>query len=175
MSEPVDPDEVIPPSRQSDRPHRSEHSAAAHIVARWFDELFKIPGTNQRIGLDPLISLVPGVGDFISSFASFVVLLEAVRLGVGFSVIVHMAFNIVVNALLDMIPGAGPALSIFFRSNSRNLELLRRWQAGQHRRVRRGSRITVALIVLFCFLVLAALVAVWIYYFGLLAHWLGWT
>ncbi len=175
MSEPVDPDEVIPPSRRSDGPPHAQHSAAAHIVARWFDELFKIPGTNQRIGLDPLISLVPGIGDIISSFASFVVLLEAVRLGVSFAVIVHMAFNIVVNALLDMIPGAGPALSIFFRSNTRNLELLRRWQAGQHRQVRRGSRIQVALIVTFCFLVLVALVAVWVYLFGKLAHWLGWT
>ncbi|MDB6140488.1 MAG: hypothetical protein JWO94_3560 [Verrucomicrobiaceae bacterium] len=171
MSEPVDADEVIPPSSRgkgvpltAPGATASEKHATARIIARWLDELFPIPGTTFRVGLDPIISLVPGVGDIISSSVSFVVMLEAVRTGVSLSVIMRMAFNMIVNALLDMIPGAGPAASIFFKSNSRNLELLRRWQAGQHREVRRGSRLLLTLIVCLCFLVLMALMAVWAFY-----------
>ncbi|MDB6120472.1 MAG: hypothetical protein JWO08_4253 [Verrucomicrobiaceae bacterium] len=170
MNESVDADEIIPPSRKKGVPltapgsNPREKHAAARIIARWLDELFTIPGTKFRIGLDPIIALIPGVGDIISSSVSFVVILEAVRTGVSISVILRMAFNMIVNALLDMIPGAGPAASIFFRSNSRNLELLHRWQAGQHKQVRRGSRLLLSLIVGVCFLMLLALMAVWAFY-----------
>ena len=170
MSQPLDADEVIPPSRRTGVPLTApgttshEKHATARIIARWLDELFPIPGTTFRIGLDPIISLIPGVGDIISSSVSFVVVLEAVRIGVSLSVILRMAFNMIVNALLDMIPGAGPAASIFFKSNSRNLELLHRWQAGQHKEVRHGSRLLLTFIVCACFLVLISLMAVWAFY-----------
>jgi len=171
MSQPIDADEVIPPSaRKNGRPSAPgraadhEKHAAARIVARWLDELFPIPGTRFRIGLDPIISLIPGIGDIISSSISFVVVLEAMRIGVSYSVILRMGFNMVVNAVLDMIPGAGPAASIFFKSNSLNLELLHRWQMGEHHQVRRGSRLMLAGIACACFLVLLALIAVWTFY-----------
>ncbi len=154
---------------------KNEKHATARIIARWLDELFPIPGTTFRVGLDPIIALIPGVGDIISSSVSFVVMLEAVRTGVSISVILRMAFNMIVNALLDMIPGAGPAASIFFKSNSRNLELLHRWQAGQHNQVRRGSRLLLSAIVCVCFLVLIALMAVWAFYAWTFAKLFGFT
>ena len=170
MSQPIDADEVIPPSaRGQARPYapgKTDHErhATARIIAHWLDELFPIPGTRIRIGLDPIISLVPGIGDIISSSVSFVVILEAMRIGVSFSVILHMAFNMVVNALLDMIPGAGPIASIFFRSNSLNLELLHKWQTGQHRKVKRGSRLMLAGVTCVCFLMLLVLMTAWAFY-----------
>jgi len=181
MNQPVDADEIIPPSRKTGLPvtppgsTKQEKHAAARIIARWLDELFTIPGTKFRVGLDPIIALVPGVGDIISSSISFVVMLEAVRTGVSISVILRMAFNMIVNALLDMIPGAGPAASIFFKSNSRNLELLHRWQAGEHKQVRRGSRLLLSAIVCVCFVALVALMGVWTFYIWALAKLLGIT
>jgi hypothetical protein len=166
MSAPIDADEVIPPSpRKKGQPFapgpvdREKH-AGARIVAHWLDELFPVPGTRFRIGLDPIISLVPGIGDIISSGISFVVILEAMRIGVSYSVILRMAFNMAINALLDMIPGAGQFASIFYKSNSMNLELLHRWQIGEHHKVRRGSRLMLAGIVCTCFLILLALIGV---------------
>ena len=180
MSQPVDADEIIPPSQQKgpklSAPGADDHErhATARIIARWLDELFHIPGTKISMGLDPLLSVIPGVGDIISSSVSFVVMLEAIRLRVPLTVIAHMAFNIVVNALLDMIPGAGSMASIFFKSNSRNLELLQRWHAGEHREVKRRSGFVLSLIVGVCFLMLLALLAVWTFYAWALLHWLGW-
>ncbi len=174
-----EPDEVIPPfsSRRgvrvpSGRTDEERH-AMARIAARWLDELFPIPGTRFRIGLDPIISLIPGVGDVISSSISFVVILEAMRIGVSYSVILHMAFNMAVNALLDMIPGAGQVASVFFHSNSMNLRLLHRWQNEPHKHVRRGSRLMLLGIVSVCFLLLLALVAVWTFYVWTAAKVLG--
>ena len=126
------------------------------------------------MGLDPLLSFIPGVGDIISSSVSFVVMIEAIRQRVSLTVITHMAFNIIVNALLDMIPGVGTAATIFFKSNSRNLDLLHRWQAGQHRQVKRRSNLLLGLIVGSCARVLMALMAVWTFYVWKLAHWFGW-
>ena len=180
MSEPLDADEIIPPSRSKKIPFAEpeekdeSHQAVAQIVAHWLDELFHIPGTKIKVGLDPIISLIPGIGDIITSSVSFVVMLEAVRQRVPLSTIIHMGFNVVVNALMDMVPGAGPAVSIFFRSNSRNLELLNRWKAGEHRQVRSQSRWVVGLVVCMCFLMLLALLSVWVMYVLVFAHWMGW-
>lgn len=166
MSKPLEPDEVIPPSSQ--RPpikapgdDANERDATAKIVARWLDELLQIPGTKFRIGLDPLIAFIPGIGDFLSSSVSAVVILESVRKGVAFSVVFRMGLNMVINALFDAIPGIGPFFSAFFKSNSRNLMLLQRWQEGDHQAVKRSSRIVLlCVVVLFCLCVALALL-VW--------------
>ena len=174
MNQPIEPDEVIPPSEQ--RPpfkapgdNANDRDATAKIVARWLDELLQIPGTKFKIGLDPLIAFIPGVGDFLSSSVSAVVILESVRKGVAFSVIFRMGLNMIVNALFDAIPGVGPFFSAFFKSNSRNLTLLQRWQEGEHQAVKRSSRfIMLTVVALFC-LCIALSALVWgIYLWGLM-------
>jgi len=166
MSQPLEPDEVILPSSQ--RPPikapgdtANERDATAKIVARWLDELLQIPGTKFKIGLDPLIAFIPGIGDFLSSSVSAVVILESVRKGVAFSVIFRMGLNMVINALFDAIPGVGPFFSAFFKSNSRNLMLLQRWQEGEHQAVRRSSRIVLLCVVVLFSLCVALAILVW--------------
>src|SRR6478752_5437544 len=61
-------------------------SEASRIVAQWMDELIRIPGTNIRIGLDPIIGLFPGVGDFLASSVGLVTITEGVRTGVPVAV-----------------------------------------------------------------------------------------
>jgi len=135
--------EVLPPDRggRAPRGKDAEHaSEAARIVAHWMDEFIRIPGTKVRVGLDPIIGLIPGIGGLLSSSVSLVVLLEAVRNGVAPSVLARMGVNILFNELLDAVPVVGDAASVFFRSNSKNLELLNRWKEGQKAEVKRGSR-----------------------------------
>jgi hypothetical protein len=174
MSAPIDADEIIPPS--SKQPHlrppgtgEHERHVTARIIARWLDELIRIPGTNFKIGLDPLIAFVPGIGDFLSSSVSAVVIVESVRKGVAASVIMRMGLNMVINALFDVIPVVGPVLSAFFKSNTRNLTLLRRWQEGEHQAVKRSSRVVMLVVVGLFGLCIALSVLVWgIYFWGLL-------
>ena len=108
------------------------------LVARLMDEAFVIPGTKIRFGLDPLIGLLPGFGATASAAVSLALIALSSRRRVPKIVLARMALNVLLNAALDAVPVAGDALSIFFRSNSRNYELLRK-HAGTARATTRGD------------------------------------
>lgn len=134
-----------------------EASEVSRILARWLDNWIRIPGTNFKIGLDPIVSLFPGIGDFFASSAGAVILLEGVRQRVSLFVLAHMGVNMLINAALNLIPGLGAIGSAFYKSNARNLQLIRRWQEGQTKQVRRGS----IYFLLALLLVFAAIIALW--------------
>lgn len=102
------------------------------FVARLMDELFVIPGTRIRFGLDPIISLLPAFGSTASAVVSIVLIGLSARRGVPKIVLVHMATNVLINTALDSVPVVGDVVSIFYRSNARNYELLQK-HAGQTR------------------------------------------
>lgn len=108
------------------------------LVARLMDEVFVIPGTSIRFGLDPIIGLLPGLGGTASAVVSLALLAMSARLRVPKVVLARMAANILINAGLDAVPVVGDVLTIFFRSNTRNHELLRR-HAGTARPTSRGD------------------------------------
>lgn len=138
--------EVLPAKGRVD-PSNDEKQVESEIsknVAHWLDELIRIPGTNIRIGLDPIIGLFPGVGDLIASSMGMILLLEGVRLKVPVSVLFRMGLNVLVNDAVGSIPGIGDLFSAFFKSNSRNVKLLNRWKAGDQASVRKGSRVFLA-------------------------------
>ena len=108
------------------------------LVARLMDEVFTIPGTKIRFGLDPLIGLLPGLGATASAAVSLVLIALSSRRRVPKVVLARMALNVLINAGLDAVPVVGDALSIFFRSNARNYELLRK-HAGTARATTRGD------------------------------------
>jgi hypothetical protein len=116
------------------------------LVARLMDDIFVIPGTGIRFGLDPLISLLPAFGATASAGVSLVLIALSARRGVPKIVLARMATNVVINAALDSVPVLGDALSIFFRSNARNYELLQK-HAGQSRASTTGDWIFLASLV----------------------------
>ena len=118
--------EVLPPES------RSKPRSSVETILRWLalimDELLRVPGTRFRVGLDPIIGLIPGIGDTASAITSALVLFHAARNGVPKVLLARMAANILINELIGIIPGVGDAFSFWFKSNSRNYELLRRHQ-----------------------------------------------
>jgi hypothetical protein len=94
------------------------------LIARLMDDAFVIPGTKVRFGLDPLIGLIPALGATASSFVSLVLIFLSARRGVPKIILARMAVNVLANAAIDSVPIVGDILSIFFRSNARNYELL---------------------------------------------------
>ena len=102
------------------------------------DEAFVIPGTNIRFGLDPVIGLLPGLGGTASAMVSLALIAMSARLRVPKVVLARMAANVVINAGLDALPVVGDVLTIFFRSNTRNHELLRK-HAGTAQPASRGD------------------------------------
>lgn len=116
--------EVLPPE-SSDR-----KDEFARLLAYILDDLIPIPGTKYRIGLDPLIGLIPGLGDTSTAALSSVILVHAVRAGVPRVVLVRMALNILINSILGALPGIGDLFSAWFKSNQQNYRLLKRHSAG---------------------------------------------
>lgn len=166
----IEVDEVLPPdptgpaSRDRDPDVRNETS---RILAWWLDEFIRIPGTKFRIGLDPIIAFVPFVGDFLASSAGVVILIEAARNGVSIPVLARMGLNMLVNTFLDLLPGVGPFLSAFFKSNTRNLHLLHRWQSGQQTAVKRGTWQLLLFVAFLGLLGVALWIALWMLYISM--------
>ncbi len=133
MSVPEKP--PIPPAEEIEvevLPPAESESPLLRFVAVLMDDLFVIPGTQTRIGLDPILGLFPGFGDTSANFISAVALLETVKKGLPKIVLARMALNILVNALIGSIPILGDAFSVWFKSNKRNYELLRRHARSGH-------------------------------------------
>jgi hypothetical protein len=94
-------------------------------VSRVLDDLVPIPGTNQRIGLDPIIGLIPWVGDLLSAAVGFWLIAEAARFRIPSVVLVRMVLNTTVDLVAGAIPLLGDIFDVVSRSNRRNLELFR--------------------------------------------------
>lgn len=95
-------------------------------LARLLDSEFRLPGTRWRIGLDPLIGLVPGVGDAASAAISLWLIAEAGRLGVPSGTLLKMLLNLLVDTTAGSIPVLGDVFDAGYKANLRNLELLER-------------------------------------------------
>ena len=99
--------------------------AMADLLAKILDTTVKIPGTPFYLGLDPLLGLIPGIGDLLANLMGTVILGLAARLQVPQIVIARMSLNLLINGTVGAIPVAGDLFSVWFRSHARNADLLR--------------------------------------------------
>jgi hypothetical protein len=96
-------------------------------VRRWarvFDSAFRIPGTEIRFGLDPILGLFPGLGDVVSPIFSVVLLWHGARLRVPKIVLARMVFNALIDVAVGIIPGLGDLFDFAWKANSWNLALI---------------------------------------------------
>ena len=95
-------------------------------MERLLEGLFTIPGTNRKVGLDVLLDIIPVGGSVIAAVMGSYLAWEARNLGMPKHAIVRMAGNIGVDALLGAIPLVGAIPDFFFRSNTRNLKIIKK-------------------------------------------------
>lgn len=100
-------------------------------LSRYLDRLFRVPGTGWRFGLDAIIGLIPNVGDTLTSLASYYILFAGVRYGVPKITLLRMAFNIGLDYLVGSIPFIGDAFDFFWKSNQKNMDLIRTRATGK--------------------------------------------
>jgi hypothetical protein len=93
-------------------------------IARVFDDFMRIPGTDFRIGLDPILGALPGVGDVISAGLSLYLVLEAARLGVSFTTLLRMIANVSIDVVGGSLPIVGGIIDAVWKANKRNIELV---------------------------------------------------
>lgn len=102
-----------------------QKAKTSKFIAYLLDECIRIPGTQIRIGLDPILGLVPGGGETVSSVVGAFLLADASRRGIPFRTLFKMGGNLLVNATIGALPGVGDLFSAWFKSNSRNFDLMR--------------------------------------------------
>ncbi|MHA6512419.1 DUF4112 domain-containing protein [Tessaracoccus sp. Z1128] len=90
------------------------------------DDLVQVPGTKVRVGLDPVLSLIPWAGTAVGAVFGGVVLVDAIRLRAPLPVLTRMVGNSVLDWLVGMVPFIGAFFDVAFRSNKKNLRLLNR-------------------------------------------------
>jgi len=93
---------------------------------------FTLPGTSQKFGLDVMLDLIPVVGDAVAAAMGAWIVWEASNLGMSKWHIARMSGNVGVDFLLGLIPWVGAIPDFFFRSNTRNLRIVKRWLDKHH-------------------------------------------
>ena len=107
-------------------------SDVAHVrqrieaMEKLLERTFVIPGTKQTIGLDVILDLIPVGGDFIGAAMGLYMVWEARNLKMPGSAMLRMLGNVGFDWLLGLIPFVGAIPDFFFRSNSRNLRIIKR-------------------------------------------------
>ena len=135
----------------------------ARALARALDSAVRIPGTGFGVGLDPIIGLIPGVGDIAGGVLSGYIVLVAVRAGASSSVVARMVSNVALDSLLGTVPVVGDLFDFGWKANTRNVDLLQQ-HIEQPAAARRASRATIAAL-----LAALALTLVGVVYLGAVA------
>lgn len=116
------------------------------LVASVLDDAIRVPGTDIRFGIDPLIGLVPGIGDLLGGVASAYIILEAARVGAPASVLARMAVNVGIDTLVGSVPLVGDLFDFAWKSNARNVKLLAGHIEAPTRTRRASTAVVVALL-----------------------------
>ena len=128
--------------------------ALAHLL----DDSIPLPG-GYRIGFDPIIGLIPGLGDAIGALVSAYIINKARSLGAPRSILMRMTGNVFTEAIIGAIPFVGDLFDAAFKANTRNLALLAEYQLDPIG-IRRSSRLFVFGFSLLLALVVIAMVAI---------------
>ena len=94
------------------------------LVARLLDDAIPIPGTDYRIGIDPLVGAAPGAGDVVTGLISLYIVAESARLGVSYQTLLKMLLNVSLDVGGGSIPVLGTVFDVAWKSNKRNVRLL---------------------------------------------------
>ena len=135
-------------------------------VASVMDDKFRIPGTNFRFGLDPILNLIPFAGDVSGFVVSAALLYVMAKNGVSRKVLILMAINISVDAAVGAIPLLGQVSDFYIKANTRNINLLKEhYHEGKHTGSGNGI---IAILLIVLFIVISAI----LYISYLALHWL---
>jgi hypothetical protein len=107
-------------------PQRESEVQRLERLARLLDSSIEVPGTKLTVGVDPLLGLIPGVGDALSLVASVYIVAMGSRLGVPRRTVWRMGLNVAVDAVVGSIPVLGDLFDAGFKANTRNVALIRR-------------------------------------------------
>jgi hypothetical protein len=131
-------------------------------VAQLWDSAIRIPGTSIKLGLDPLVGLVPGVGDAVGALVASYIVLEAARFDLPASTLLRMLANVAIDALLGSVPLLGDVFDVAWKANLKNVALIEHHLADPHGAVRASRSWLIVVIVSLVLLAALGIAAGWL-------------
>jgi hypothetical protein len=110
---------------KSEAPSQEAALRRMQTVANALDTAFVIPGTKQRVGIDAIVGLIPGLGDILTTILSSYIIWEAKNLGVSKFALSRMLANLGIHAAVGSLPLVGDVFDALFRVNQRNMRIVR--------------------------------------------------
>jgi hypothetical protein len=107
-------------------PAQEQRIAALRHMARLLDSKYQVPGTSYRFGLDPILGLVPGIGDLISPLFTIALLWQSHDLNLPPVVQLRMLFNVAIDTVIGIVPIVGDLFDFAWKANDMNMALLDR-------------------------------------------------
>ena len=142
------------------RTPRSEKLKWVEHMVKIMDNQFRLPGTNFRFGLDPILGLFPVVGDLASFAISASLVMTMARYGASGKLVVLMLLNIVLDTVIGSIPILGNLFDFAFKANERNVRMLRaHYEEGKYQGS--GKNILIAVVIAVVVLFILLLWALW--------------
>ena len=127
-------------------PRQAQGLEALRKVAQLLDSAFVVPGTSYRVGLDPILGLLPGLGDLVSPLFTIGILWQARDLAIPRVVLLRMISNVAIDSLLGVVPVVGDLFDFAWKANTMNMALLER-HAQEERPASAGDWLFVGLMV----------------------------
>ena len=106
-----------------------KHLKLARKLSKLMDEQFSVLGF--KFGIDPIVGLMPGIGDAITVSTSVYIIWIAYKIGVSQKTIFMMIFYTLIDFVTGLIPGAGDIIDFFWKANVRNLKLIEKYYQGE--------------------------------------------
>ncbi|MBB6463225.1 DUF4112 domain-containing protein [Flammeovirga kamogawensis] len=138
-------------------------------ISSIMDEAVRIPGTKLSFGLDPIIGIIPGVGDTLSIIISGISLYTVARNGIPARLIMAMTFNLIIDYLVGLIPGVGDFIDFFYKANRNNTQLLIKYYEKNPEAINNVQKSSTGLIIFasLMFLIILGVVGVCFYFIKL--------
>ncbi|MEB3830647.1 DUF4112 domain-containing protein [Phormidium sp. CCY1219] len=106
------------------RDPNTNHLRRLRTLSRLLDSAITIPGTRYRVGLDPLLGLLPAGGDIAGALVSAYIVFAAAQMGVPRNSLLQMVYNILLETLVGTVPVLGDLFDVAWKANLKNMELL---------------------------------------------------
>jgi hypothetical protein len=172
LSEP----EIIPPGARAGRSASGASGSALRgmsnenldQLARVLDDIFQIPGTSIRFGLDALIGLIPGVGDLVTGVASFLIIFSAWERGLPRVTLARMVANVAIDTLVGSMPVVGDVFDAAWKANRKNYNLLLRAEQDPQRKASASDWFFLLLLLMSIAALVALPIAILIFVYKLL-------
>jgi hypothetical protein len=114
-------------------PGQAQRLFALRKFARLLDSALVLPGTKYRVGLDPVLGLIPGIGDLVSPLFAIAILWQARDLGIPRVAQLRMLMNVGIDAVLGAVPLIGDLFDFVWKANDKNMALLEQYAEREHR------------------------------------------